>query len=197
MTFKLGLTGSIGMGKSTAARMFRELGIPVWDADKAVHELYASDRVVIDAVSKLVPASRTEQGLDRTVLRSAISERPEILKQIEAIVHPAVAGHRQTFLEMHQKADLVVLEIPLLFELNLAAGFDAVAVVSTDLKTQRQRVLDRGTMTTEDFELILAKQVPDAEKRAKADFVIPSDSLEGMLEAIESLVESLPKTGSK
>jgi len=197
MTFKLGLTGSIGMGKSTAARMFRELGIPVWDADKAVHELYASDRVVIDAVSKLVPASRTEQGLDRTVLRSAISERPEVLKQIEAIVHPAVAGHRQTFLEMHQKADLVVLEIPLLFELNLAAGFDAVAVVSTDLKTQRQRVLDRGTMTTEDFELILAKQVPDAEKRAKADFVIPSDSLEGMLEAIESLVESLPKTGSK
>ncbi|MEO1562343.1 MAG: dephospho-CoA kinase [Pseudomonadota bacterium] len=191
MTFKLGLTGSIGMGKSTAASMFRDQGIPVWDADQAVHELYTKDHRVIEQISEIVPDAKTEDGLDRQALRMAIQPDPGLLAKIESIVHPAVQAHREAFLEANGDAALVVLEIPLIFELKIHAQFDAVAVVSTDANTQKARVLGRGTMSEADFELILSKQVPDAQKRKLADFIIPSDTLETAQKSVQGIIETI------
>lgn len=168
----LGLTGSIGMGKSTVAAMFRDLGVPVFDADAAVHQMQGPDGELLPAIEAAFPGSTGPAGVDRAALGRMVFADAAALAVLETIVHPAVAARRQAFLNAHADAPLVVLDIPLLFEVGGAAICDAVAVVSAPAQVQRERVLARPGMTTAKFDAILAKQVPDADKRAKADYVI-------------------------
>ncbi|WP_428249203.1 dephospho-CoA kinase [Ferrovibrio sp.] len=177
----LGLTGSIGMGKSTVGAMFRRLGIPLFDADAAVHELYAPGGAAVAPMAAEFPEALKDGGIDRTVLAAQVIRDPASLKRIEAIVHPLVGQARQDFLSAARARGekLVVLDIPLLFEGFRARGSTAaqegighVAVVSAPAEQQRARVLARPGMTEEKFAAILAKQVPDAEKRSLADTVI-------------------------
>ena len=190
MTFILGLTGSIGMGKSTTAEMFRALGIPVWDADKTVHDLYAEGGAALAPLADLIPGAVSHNGVDRGILRQAIRADPEILPRIEAIVHPLVAADRAAFIQDNQTAPLVVLDIPLLYENHSETLCDAVAVVTTDAAEQRRRVLARGT-DPQTFEDLLARQMPDAEKRARADHVIRTDTLDGTRQIVADLVQQL------
>lgn len=168
----LGLTGSIGMGKSTVAKMMRNLGIPVFDADAAVHELQGPVGALLPAIEAAFPGTTSLAGVDRAKLGGFVFGNPERLATLEGIVHPAVAGMRRAFLQQHADAALVVFDIPLLFEKGRAKDLDAVAVVSAPSEIQRARVLARPGMTEEKFLWILALQVPDAEKRAQADYVI-------------------------
>lgn len=168
----LGLTGSIGMGKSTVAAMFEEAGIPVFDADAAVHDLQGPGGALVERIEAAFPGTTGRQGVDRARLGAHVLGDADALARLESIVHPAVAAMRQRFLEAHQDAPLIVFDIPLLFEKGGGAGLDAVAVVSAPPEVQRERVLARPGMTLEKFERIRALQMPDAEKRARADFVI-------------------------
>jgi dephospho-CoA kinase len=168
----LGLTGSIGMGKSTVAAMFEEEGVPVFDADAAVHELQGPGGALVAAIEEAFPDTTGQGGVDRVKLGALVLGDRERLTRLEAIVHPAVAAMRARFLEKHAAAPLVVFDIPLLFEKSGGAGLDAVAVVSAPADVQRARVLARPRMTIEKFERIIALQMPDSEKRARADFVI-------------------------
>jgi dephospho-CoA kinase len=177
MTFRLGLTGSIGMGKSTTARLFAEEGCAVWDADAAVHRLYARGGAGVAPVAAAFPEAVVDGVVDRGRLRRIIAGDAAALARIEAIVHPLVARDRAEFVAA-QEADVTVLDIPLLYETGAETGLDAVAVVSVAPEIQRDRVLARGTMSAAEFETILARQVPDAEKRARADYVIETDSME-------------------
>jgi dephospho-CoA kinase len=176
----LGLTGSIGMGKSTTAAMFRELGVPVYDADAAVHAAYARGGACVEPLRAAFPGVVTEDAVDREALRQAVLGRPEALKRLESIVHPIIRGQQTAFFDAarHAGADLVVMDIPLLFENGGERMVDAVAVVSAPAEVQRERVLKREGMSPERLAAILAQQVPDAEKRARADFVI--DTSRGM-----------------
>ena len=171
---KLGLTGSIGMGKSTVAQMFRDEGVPVFDADAAVHQLQGPGGALVEAIEAQFPGTTGEAGVNRTALAEAVLGESEKLQRLEALVHPAVARERQAFLERYKKAPLVVLDIPLLFEKGGWDRVDRIAVVSAPAEVQRERVLARPGMTVEKFEKILALQMPDAEKRARAHFVIPA-----------------------
>lgn len=191
MSFRLGLTGSIGMGKSTAARMFHELGHPVWDADAAVHRLYAPGGAAVQPVARAFPAALKDGGIDRAALKSALADDPAALTRLEAIVHPLVAQDRVAFVAAHSDAPLIVLDIPLLFESAAPPDLDGIAVVSTDAATQRARVLARPGMTPETFEIILARQMPDAAKRARADWIIPSDTPEVAAAAIRSIIKEV------
>ena len=168
----LGLTGSIGMGKSTVAGMMRDLGVPVFDADAAVHELQGPGGALLPAIAAEFPGTTGPDGVDRQKLGAAVFGDSEKLKRLEEIVHPAVAAMRSGFLRGNVDAPLIVFDIPLLYEKGGQQGLDAVAVVSAPASDQRERVLARPGMTVEKFEQILALQVPDAEKRARADFVI-------------------------
>lgn len=168
----LGLTGSIGMGKSTTAAMFAAAGAPVWDADAAVHRLYAAGGPGAAALADLAPAAVAGGAVDRDGLRAAILADPALLSRVEARIHPLVAADRATFVARHAGARLVVLDIPLLFETGAEAALDAVLVVSAPAEVQRARVLARPGMTEAAFQGILARQIPDAEKRARADFVL-------------------------
>ena len=176
MTFRLGLTGSIGMGKSTTARLFAEEGCAVWDADAAVHRLYAKGGAGVAPIEAAFPGAVVEGAVDRGRLRGIIADDAQALTRIEAIIHPLVARDRADFLA-GQDADVTVLDIPLLYEAGAQDALDAVAVVSVAPEVQRDRVLARGTMSTADFETILARQMSDAEKRARADFVIETDTM--------------------
>jgi dephospho-CoA kinase len=168
----LGLTGSIGMGKSTVAAMFEEAGVPVFDADAAVHQLQGPGGALMPAIEAAFPGTTGRGGVDRAKLGARVLGDPDALARLEGIVHPAVAEMRQRFLADHKDAPLVVFDIPLLFEKAGGAALDAVAVVSAPPEVQRARVLARPGMTAEKFERILALQMPDDEKRARADFVI-------------------------
>lgn len=170
----LGLTGSIGMGKSTVAAMFAELGVPVFDADAEVHRLQGPGGAAVAAIEAAFPDTTSALGVDRTLLREAVLADPEAFARLEAIIHPAVAEAREAFLAAHRAAPLVVLDVPLLFEAGGWRHVDKIAVVSAPASVQRARVLARPGMTAERFEAILARQLPDAEKRARADFVIPT-----------------------
>jgi dephospho-CoA kinase len=188
----LGLTGSIGMGKSTVAAMLRDLGVPVFDADAAVHELQGPDGALLPAIEARFPGTTGPVGVDRPKLGAAVFDDREKLAVLEAIVHPAVAELRQAFLRHHADRPLVVFDIPLLFEKSGALALDAVAVVSAPAPTQRARVLARPGMSVEKFEQILALQVPDAEKRARADFVIDTGTdLATTRAAVERLVRRI------
>lgn len=171
---KLGLTGSIGMGKSTVARMFEEEGVPVFDADAAVHRLQGPGGALVAEIEAHFPGTTGAAGVDRTALAEAVLGESERLRRLESLVHPAVAQERQLFLDRNATAPLVVLDIPLLFEAGGWKEVDRIAVVSAPAEIQRDRVLGRPGMTPEKFERILARQMPDEEKRRRADFVIPT-----------------------
>lgn len=189
--FLLGLTGSIGMGKSTTARMFSEMGVPVWDADAAVHRLYARGGAAVPAIAAICPQVIVDGAVDRTVLRDWIAAHPDGLSRIEAAVHPLVARDREEFIERAARdgADLVVLDIPLLFETGADAMMDATLVVTAPAEEQRRRVLARPGMTEDRLNAILARQMPDAEKRARATHVIETRSLDQARAAVQELVE--------
>lgn len=190
MTFVLGLTGSIGMGKSTTASMFRDLGIPVWDADAAVHKLYAKDGIAVDAIACLAPNAVENGAVVRSTLREEIAKNSNLLGKIEAAVHPLVAQDRAAFRTAHESTPLVVLDIPLLFETGGDAACDATLVVTTSADEQRRRVLARGT-SDETLQDLLSRQMPDAEKRARACYVIHTDTLDGTREDVAHLVAQL------
>ncbi|GAA0297304.1 dephospho-CoA kinase [Rhodovulum strictum] len=189
--FLLGLTGSIGMGKSTTAEMFRALGVPVWDADAAVHRLYAPGGAAMPAIAALCPEAVGVDGVDRAALKAWIARDPTALARIEAAVHPLVAADRAEFIAAQPDAPLLLLDIPLLFETGAEAWLDAVLVVTAPPEAQRTRVLSRPGMTEAQFQMLLAKQMPDAEKRARADHVIETCSLEQTRAAVQALVDKL------
>jgi dephospho-CoA kinase len=190
--FVLGLTGSIGMGKSAVAAMFRGLGVPVFDADAAVHELQGPGGACVAPIERAFPGTTGAGGVDRQKLGAAVFGNADALKQLEAIVHPEVAELRRTFLADNADAPLIVFDIPLLFEKTGHHGLDAVVVVSAPAAMQRERVLARPGMTPEKFEQILKLQVPDAEKRARADHVIDTGvSLAETRHAVQRLVHAI------
>ncbi|OWK29143.1 dephospho-CoA kinase [Sphingomonas mucosissima] len=172
---KLGLTGSIGMGKSTVAKMFADEGIPVFDADAEVHKLQGPAGRVVAAIEARFPGTTGEGGVNRTALAEAVLGDDAAMKALEAIVHPAVGEERAAFLTKHAVAPVVVFDVPLLFETGGQRAMDKVAVVSAAPDVQRARTLQRPGMSEGKFDAILARQVPDEEKRAHADFVIPTD----------------------
>lgn len=190
MTFKLGLTGSIGMGKSTTAQMFAEEGCAVWDADAAVHRLYGVGGAAVVPLGAVFPSAIKDGAVSRAVLRTLISENPEVLKQVEAIVHPLVAQDRAMFVESHRN-DILVFDIPLLFETGGDQAMDATVCVSVSPDIQEERVMARGAMTRKQFEAIRNKQMPNAEKCARSDFVIVTDTLEHARAQVHSVVEQI------
>jgi dephospho-CoA kinase len=190
--FILGLTGSIGMGKSAVAAMFQGLGIPVFDADAAVHELQGPGGALLPAIEAAFPGTTGPQGVDRGKLGAAVFGDAEALRRLEAIVHPAIGAKRKDFLERNAGQALIVFDIPLLFEKGGWEQVDAVVVVSAPAGAQRDRVLARPGMSEEKFEHILKLQVPDAEKRARADYVIDTGvSLAETRHAVQHLVHRL------
>lgn len=175
----LGLTGSIGMGKSTVAAMFAEEGAPSFNSDEAVHTLYAAGGAAVAPVEAAFPGvTRGDGGIDRMALSARVVGNSDAIQKLEAIVHPLVRGAQAEFLQANRDAGVavVVLDIPLLFESGKADAFDAIVVVSAPVDVQRARVMARPGMTAEKFEALLARQTPDAEKRARADFVIDTSA---------------------
>jgi dephospho-CoA kinase len=192
----LGLTGSIGMGKSTTASLFADRGVPVFDADAAVHALYAGP--LAQAVEAAFPGTTADGRVDRAALGRWVAGDPDALARLEAIVHPAVRAEERRFLQRAAVTGtpLVVLDIPLLFETGREADVDAVVVVSAPAEVQRERVLARPGMTVERFEGLLARQVPDAEKRRRADVVIDTGAgLEAAARAVEAVIANPPRRG--
>lgn len=194
----LGLTGSIGMGKSTTARMFREAGVPVHDSDETVHRLYAGKAAPL--IEGRFPGVVRHGVVDRDKLAAAVLGRPDALRDLERIVHPLVRADADAFLERHRQADekLALLDIPLLFETGGEGRVDRIVVVTAPADVQRERVLARPGMTEQKFEAILSRQVPDAEKRRRADFLI--DTGQGMeaarlrvAEIVKELTRGKPK----
>jgi dephospho-CoA kinase len=168
----IGLTGSIGMGKSTTAKLFAEAGVPVYDADATVHRIYESDAA--PAIEAAFPGTTVDGKVDRALLSAQVVHDPEAMKRLEAIVHPMLRAHHQKFLDDAERigAPVVVVDVPLLFETGGDKRVDAVVVVTTDATTQRRRILSRGNMTADKLDAILARQLPDADKRQRADFVV-------------------------
>jgi dephospho-CoA kinase len=196
MSFRLGITGSMGMGKSTTAAMFADEGLPVWDADIAVRRIYQHSKAAAQAIGQLFPTAIDAEGrVNRKVLRQLIVADPTVIDRLNAIVHPLVAESRTAFLHQHADAPIVVLDVPLLFETGLADSCDAVVVVSAPEEMQRARVLARG-LTEAEFAAILARQMPDAEKRARADYVIHSTSLEAARAAVKDVLADVRKRAS-
>jgi len=189
--YLLGLTGSIGMGKSTTAKMFADEGVPVWDADATVHDLYAKGGAAVAPIAEIYPAAVVDGEVDRAKLREVINADKQALNRLESIVHPLTTASRERFIATHSDADLILLDIPLLFETGADKVCDAVLVVTVSTDIQRERVLARGQMTPEQFDLILARQVPDAEKRARADHVIETLTLEDTRSAVRHLIAEI------
>ncbi len=188
--YLLGLTGSIGMGKSTTAAMFAEEGVPVWDADAAVHRLYAKGGAAVPGVAALCPDAIVDGAVDRTRLKDWIARDPSVLSQIEAVVHPLVAADRAEFIA-RSDAPLVVLDMPLLFETGAEAMMDATLVVTAPADVQHARVLDRPGMTEDQLETILSRQMPDLEKRARATYVIETLTLDATRAAVRNLIAKI------
>ena len=170
--FVLGLTGSIGMGKSTTAKLFAELGVPVYDADAIVHQLYDGEAVA--AIEAAFPGTTAHGKVDRTKLSARVVHDPAAIQRLEEVVHPMLGSSRQKFFADAEAsgAPVVVVDVPLLFETGGEKRVDAVVVVTTSPELQRQRVLARGMMDDDKFNAILSRQMPDAEKRKRADFVV-------------------------
>ncbi|MBK5927033.1 dephospho-CoA kinase [Rhodobaculum claviforme] len=191
--FVLGLTGSIGMGKTTTAGMFADAGVPVWDADAAVHALYAADGAAVPIVAALCPDAVGPDGVDRAALKSWVARTPDGLARLEGGVHPLVAADRAAFVARAaaQAQPVVVLDVPLLFETGADRACDAVAVVSAPEAVQRARVLARPGMTPQTFAALMARQMPDAEKRARADHVIATTDLDSARGDVQRLLDRI------
>ena len=190
----LGLTGSIGTGKSTTAAMFRDLGVPVHDADATVHDLYRNEAVA--PVAAHFPEALLEGAIDRKALSAVLADAPERFRELETIIHPMVRARETAFLEAERQrgSPLVLLDIPLLYETGSEARVDKVAVATCDPAIQRARVLARPGMSEEKFALILSRQMPDAEKRRRADFIIDTGrGLEAAREQVEEIITKLTK----
>lgn len=189
----VGLTGSIGMGKSTTSAMFQAEGVPVYDADAAVHALYAKGGAAVAPVEAAFPGVVVDGAIDRAKLSAHVVGKPEALKKLEAIVHPLVGESRKVFFQAAAEANapLVILDIPLLFETGGERNVAAVIVVSAPEEVQRERVMARPDMTAEKLDAILARQMPDAEKRARADIVI--DTSQGLDSAREQVRAAIAK----
>ena len=187
----LGLTGSIGMGKSTTAQMFADLGVPVWDADAAVDRIYSVGGAAVVPVSAAYPMAITNGAVDRGKLKDMMADRKGVLEDIQAIVHPLVGADREAFLDDHRNADFVLLDIPLLFETGAEQWIDVTICVSAPADVQENRVLSRPGMTKQTFDMILSHQMPDAEKRTKADHVIGTLDLESTRAAVQDLMTQL------
>lgn len=195
MTLILGLTGSIGMGKSTVGQMFVDEGVPLFDADQAVHKLQGPGGALVEAIEAEFPGTTGAGGVDRTRLSERVLGDSEALKRLEALIHPAVADCRRIFLETEQEAPLVVLDIPLLFEKGGWESVDRILVVSAPYEVQRERVLARPGMTDEKFAQILALQLPDSLKRERADFVIPTGgSLDETRASVRRIIACLSRS---
>lgn len=192
MRYRLGLTGSIGMGKSTTAQLFQDQGCVIWDADAAVHRLYSSAGRAVEPVSARFPDAVVDGAVSRGALRNIIARDPEALPAIEQIVHPLVQQDRAEFVANHPD-DIGVFDIPLLFETGAESEMDAVICVSVSPEIQRKRVLDRGSMIAEDLDRILARQMPNTEKCARADVVIETDTLEHARTQVQSVLAKIDR----
>ncbi|PZQ97690.1 MAG: dephospho-CoA kinase [Cereibacter sphaeroides] len=190
--FRLGLTGSIGMGKSTTAQFFADEGIPVWDADSAVHRLYAPGGAAVAPISEICPQALQEGGISRAALKQWISRETSALSRIEAVVHPLVASDRAEFLAS-AKSDLVLLDIPLLFETGADAQMDASLLVTAPRVLQRARVMARPGMTEQLFATLLAKQMPDRQKRERATHVVETLDLASVQAYVRALISYIRK----
>jgi dephospho-CoA kinase len=191
----IGLTGSIAMGKSETARMFRNLGIPVFDADAVVHEMYAAGGEAVESILERYPEARSSNGgIDRAVLAGRATSNPAVLAELEAIVHPLVEKRRRDFLRrvLDKGSDLVVIDHPLLLEKGGDRAVDVVVVVSAPEAVQRQRALARPGMTAEKLEMILSRQLPDRDKRARADYIIDTSlGLSAAALRVRAIVDAL------
>jgi dephospho-CoA kinase len=188
--FRLGLTGSIGMGKSTTAAMFRAQGIPVWDADATVHALYAVGGAAVAIVSELYPDAIKGGAVSRDRLRNMILQDPDVLDTLQAAIHPLVAADRNRFLQEHPN-QIVLLDIPLLFETGADAQCDGTVVVTVSPDIQQKRVLDRGQMTLTEFHMILARQMPDVEKRKRATWVVETTTIDAAQKAVLQILADI------
>jgi dephospho-CoA kinase len=192
MSFLLGLTGSIGMGKSTTARLFVDRGCKAWDADSIVHRAYRKNGVAVAGVGKIAPSAVSNGAVDHAKLRQLISQDANLLSKLEAIIHPLVKADREDFIANNPKS-ILVFDIPLLFELNSAADFDAVACVLSSYEAQKSRVLARPGMTEDHFQLILSKQLPAEDKVERADYIIDTNSNETAALAVDAILEDIKK----
>ncbi|WP_341214273.1 dephospho-CoA kinase [uncultured Limimaricola sp.] len=190
MSFRLGLTGSIGMGKSTTATMFADAGLPVWDADAAVHRLYGPGGAAVGPMGAAFPEAIVDGAVSRDRLKAIIASDATALPRIEAIVHPLVQADREAFVAA-QTSDIVVLDVPLLFETGGETQMDAVVVVSAPLEVQVARVLARPGMTRAQLDRILARQMPDVEKRARADYLIETVTLDAARAAVRDVIDRI------
>lgn len=190
----LGLTGSIGMGKSTTAKLFAEAGVPVYDADAAVHQLYEGEAV--PAIEAAFPGTTVNGKVDRARLSAQVVHDPAAIKRLEAIVHPMLGASRRKFLDDAERsgAPVAVVDVPLLFETGGEKRVDAVVVVTTTPENQRQRILARDNMSEEKLDAILARQLPDAEKRKRADFLV--DTSHG-LDPVRALIRDILDQAAK
>ena len=190
----LGLTGSIGMGKSTTAKLFAEAGVPVYDADATVHHIYAGEAA--PAVEAAFPGTTVNGKVDRAKLSAHVVHNPAAMRQLEQIVHPMLVAHRQKFLEEAKRAGapVVVMDVPLLLETGGEQAVDAVVVVTTSAENQRERIRARGTMGDDALEAILKRQMPDAEKRKRADYIVDtSHGLDPVRERIRDILADVAK----
>lgn len=181
------------MGKSTTTKLFSAAGVPVWDADATVHALYQGDTPAVHGIAQLVPEAVINQHVDRVILKSFIAERPQLLKEIEALVHPLVSRSRQDFVSNATIAsdDMIIIDHPLLFETKSEKYCDAVLVVTTTAQEQKRRVMARGEMNEETFQFILSKQMPDVEKRKKADYILETTTPEAAQEFVLRLISEI------
>lgn len=189
----LGLTGSIGMGKSTTAQMFADHGVPVWDADAAVHRLYSAGGAAVAPIAAVFPTACVDGAINRQILKEMIAQENAILQTLQDIVHPLVAQDRAAFLQAHADADLVLFDIPLLFETGADDWLDVTICVDAPADIQRARVLARPGMTEETFDMICANQMPNDEKAARADYVIPTLEIDATRDAVRELLAKLRK----
>ncbi len=193
MPYLLGLTGSIGTGKSTTARVFASLGVAVWSADEVVHWLYENDAETIQAIKRILPEAIENNAVHRPHLRHELQKNPAFFPQIERILHPRLKTHRADFIktETAKGQKLLVFDIPLLYETGAEAWLDGVLVVTIDVATQEARVMARGTLDKAQFALLLARQMPDAQKRERADFVITTDSHRAVKRTVAELIKHI------
>ena len=180
------------MGKSTTARMFSKHGVAIWDADETVSRLYAKGGAGVEKIQSICPDAIVDNAVSRDVLRAWIAKDRDALRKIESVIHPLVSEDRRQFMAQAE-TDIVVLDIPLLFETDQESSFDLVVVASASSDVQRERVLARDGMTIGQFETILAKQTTDSEKRKRAEFIVPTDRMESAEQAVEEILEHVRK----